>query len=211
MKRFNQFEIFRFIGAVIVLLFHTAKDTTFFGKLPVILQNGPSLVHFYLILSGFMLTYGFHNNEKIDIKKFYGSRLLKLYPLYFISLLMICIFTGFKGKEKIIIHLFLLQDWIFTKVLDYNAAAWYLFALAFLYLLFPILLKLFMKSKNIMSAVLVIILIYSYYVHVSFLPLINNGTMHQLFNYFPLMHLGNFMDGMTLCRIGLKKYIHYYQ
>ena len=100
MKRLNQFEIFRFIGAVIVLMFHTARKTTFFGKLPVILQDGPAWVHFYLLLSGFILTYSFYPNEKIEPKKFYTSRLKKLYPLYFISLLLICIFSGFKGKEK---------------------------------------------------------------------------------------------------------------
>ena len=51
MKRLNQFEIFRFIGAIVVLMFHTARETTFFSKLPVILQNGPAWVHFYLLLS----------------------------------------------------------------------------------------------------------------------------------------------------------------
>lgn len=103
-----------------------------------------------------------------------------------------------------IIHLFLLQDWIFTKALDYNAAAWYLSALAFLYLLFPILLKLYQKNKKIMIVFSIIILIYTYYIHVLFLPLINNEIMHQLFNYFPLMHLGSFMAGMSVSIICLK-------
>ena len=204
MKRLNQFEIFRFIGAIVVLMFHTARETTFFGKLPVILQNGPAWVYFYLLLSGFILTYSFYNNEKFNIKKFYTSRLAKLYPLYFISLLMICIFTGFKGKEKMIIHLFLLQDWVFPKALDYNAAAWYLSALTFLYLLFPILLKLYKKSEKTMIIFSIIILIYGYYIHILFLPLINNEIMHQLFNYFPLVHIGSFMMGISLCRISMK-------
>lgn len=204
MKRLNQFEIFRFIGAIVVLMFHTARETTFFSKLPVILQNGPAWVHFYLLLSGFILTYSFYNYEKISLRKFYISRFIKLYPLYFISLLMICLFTGFKGKEKMITHLFLLQDWIFPKALNYNAAAWYLSTLAFLYLLFPTLLKLYKKNEKIMIVFSVIILIYTYYIHIIFLPLINNEMMHQLFNYFPLVHLGSFMIGMSLCRICLK-------
>ena len=204
MKRLNQLEIFRFIGAVVVLMFHTARETTFFGKLPVILQNGPAWVHFYLLLSGFILTYSFHNNEKINTKKFYISRFIKLYPLYFISLLMVCIFTGFKGKEKMTYHLVLLQDWIFPKALDYNAAAWYLSTLAFLYFLFPILLKLYKKHEKFMITVSIIIMVYTYYIHLMFLPLINDEIMHQLFNYFPLMHLGSFMMGITVFYICLK-------
>ena len=201
MKRLEQFEIFRFLGAVVVLLFHTARETSFFHKLPVILQNGPAWVHFYFLLSGFVLTYGFYNYEKIDLKKFYTSRFIKLYPLYFISLLMICFFTGFKGKEKMIGHLFLLQDWIFPKALDYNAAAWYLSALAFLYLLFPNILELFKKYEKTMITVSIVILLYTCYIHTIFLPVADNVIMHQLFNYFPVIHLGSFMAGMSLCRI----------
>ena len=70
MKKYNQFEIFRFIGAFTVLIFHTAKNTSFYSQVPSLFQNGTIWVYFFFVLSGFMLSYS-HFNKDIDIQNFY--------------------------------------------------------------------------------------------------------------------------------------------
>ena len=79
MKKYNQFEIFRFIGAISVIIFHTARNTGFYNKIPILFQNGSIWVYFFLVLSGFMLTYSYSDKE-VNIKKFYLTRLFKFYP-----------------------------------------------------------------------------------------------------------------------------------
>ena len=47
MKKYNQFEIFRFIGAISVIIFHTARNTVFYNKIPILFQNGSIWVYFF--------------------------------------------------------------------------------------------------------------------------------------------------------------------
>ena len=111
MKKYSQFEIFRFIGAFSVLFFHVVK---FDNNIPVIFKNGPIWVYFFFLLSGFLLSYSYSKKE-INIKKFYLTRLFKFYPLYIFSLMLL-----FKRSGKMIYHIFLIQSWIFGKALNYS-------------------------------------------------------------------------------------------
>lgn len=198
MKRYNQFEIFRFIGAFSVLVFHTAKPTPFYQKLPVIFQNGTIWVHFFFVLSGFMLSYSYFNRD-INVRKFYLTRLFKFYPPYIFSLLLLFVYS-FKYKEKLIYNIFLTQTLIFGKATDknYNYAAWYLSALAFLILLFPYLQKYLKKNFRMFKYFTVFIAIYTYYTYLTFHKYSDNGYILHLINYFPLIHVSSFLIGMLL-------------
>jgi len=141
MKKYNQFEIFRFIGALSVFYYHTVTHTQFSSlKLPFILEHGIAWVFFFFLLSGFLLTY-VYSNKNLDTRIFYKTRFFKFYPVYFLSLIL-----TLKFKGTIIYNMLLVQSWIFNRSLSYNSSAWYLSVLAFLLLLFPALLQ-FRKNK----------------------------------------------------------------
>lgn len=57
MKKYNQFEIFRFIGAISVIIFHTARNTGFYNKIPILFQNGSIWVYFFF---DYFLFYSFN-------------------------------------------------------------------------------------------------------------------------------------------------------
>ena len=192
MKKYNQFEIFRFIGAFSVLAFHESRDTSFFKKLPVILQNGPIWVYFFFLLSGFLLSYSY-NNKELNIKKFYLIRFFKFYPLYIFSLLLL-----FRLRTKMIYNIFLVQSWIFGKALDYNSSAWNLSALSFLLILFPFLLKFQKKYSKQFLYFVIVVNVYTYYSYFSFVRYSDNIFIHHLINYLPLFHISTFILGMEL-------------
>ena len=213
MKKYNQFEIFRFIGAISVIIFHTARNTDFYNKIPILFQNGSIWVYFFFVLSGFMLTYSYSDKE-VNIKKFYLTRLFKFYPTYIFSLLLLFVYS-IKYKEKLVYSIFMIQSLIWGKATDqnYNYSAWYLSVLAFLILLFPFFLKLLKKfpKYSIYSAIL--LSAYTYYTYLIFNKYSDNSYIYHLINYFPLMHIASFLLGMVLSyklkNISTKKYFSF--
>lgn len=189
MKKYNQFEIFRFIGAFSVLFFHVAK---FDNNIPILFRNGPIWVYFFFLLSGFLLSYSYSNKE-IDVKKFYLTRVFKFYPTYIFSLLLLLKLSG-----KMIYHIFLIQSWIFGKALDYNSSAWYLSVLAFLVLLFPFLIKFQKRYPKKFFYAVISLNLYTYYIYISFVKYSDIEFVHHAINYFPLMHVSSFVLGMEL-------------
>ena len=191
MKKYNQFEIFRFIGAFSVLFFHVVK---FDNNIPVLFKNGPIWVYFFFLLSGFLLSYSYSKRE-INIKKFYLTRLFKFYPLYIFSLMLL-----FKLSGKMIYHIFLIQSWIFGKALNYNSSAWYLSTFSFLIIIFPFLKKIQKKYPKIFFSITILLNFYTYYVYISFINYSNIDFIHHAINYFPLMHIATFVFGMELAK-----------
>lgn len=198
MKKYNQFEIFRFIGAFSVLVFHTAKNTSFYPMIPIFFQNGTIWVYFFFVLSGFMLSYSYLDKD-INIKNFYLTRLFKFYPLYFFSLLLLFVYS-LKYKEKLIYSILMIQSLIFGKATDqnYNYAAWYLSTLAFLIIIFPYLLKFMKMNFKYFGFFTIFISIYTYYTYLIFNKYSDNSYIYHLINYFPLMHISSFVIGMSL-------------
>ncbi len=198
MKKYNQFEIFRFIGAFSVLIFHTARNTNFYNMVPVLFKNGTIWVYFFFILSGFMLTYTYLNKD-FEIKKFYIFRFFKFYPLYAFSLLLLFVYS-LKYKEKLIYSILMIQSFIFGKATDqnYNYSAWYLSVLAFLILIFPYFLNLLKKFPKYFMVFTVIMIVYAYYTYLTFDKYSENTYLYHLINYFPLMHIPSFALGMLL-------------
>lgn len=97
MKRFPMLNTFRFCAAMGVVLQHSEEIKFHAG-----LQNlyhyhsiknlGGICVSAFFVLSGFLITYLLINeknlHEQIDIKKFYRKRILRIWPLYFITLIL---------------------------------------------------------------------------------------------------------------------------
>ena len=192
MKKYNQFEIFRFIGALSVFYYHTVTHTQFSSlKLPFILEHGIAWVFFFFLLSGFLLTY-VYSNKNLDTRIFYKTRFFKFYPVYFLSLIL-----TLKFKGTIIYNMLLVQSWIFNRSLSYNSSAWYLSVLTFLLLLFPALLQ-FRKNKYFTYFVLIINFYVYYFFNYLFKLNSSSGTVLEFIKYNPLMYISTFTFGMLL-------------
>ncbi|WP_298420744.1 acyltransferase [uncultured Kordia sp.] len=85
----------RFILAFLVMLVHIPeffrnRDLPYFND-GIIFHRGVEAVYVFFVLSGFLiirlLYREVHDNGKIDIKKFYMRRILRIYPLYFVILI----------------------------------------------------------------------------------------------------------------------------
>lgn len=91
---FNNLNSLRLVAAVCVLIFHIeqiragAGLPNIFGH-PLLNNLGPKAVKFFFVLSGFLITYlllkEHQNAGKIDLRKFYIRRILRIWPLYFLT------------------------------------------------------------------------------------------------------------------------------
>ncbi len=102
----------------------------------------------FFVLSGFILAYTYFA-KSIRLRDFWSARFARVYPIFFLGLLLVA--PGILAKVALhldssrellngIAALFLLQAWFPSAVLSWNAPGWSLSVEAFFYLLFPLLL-----------------------------------------------------------------------
>jgi hypothetical protein len=95
-KLFNNFDGLRFIAALLVLCHHAASLTGQHGATLItqldFFKNGENAVSFFFVLSGFLITYLLLQEkevkQKISIRNFYIKRILRIWPLYFLLIII---------------------------------------------------------------------------------------------------------------------------
>lgn len=94
---FRNLDGIRFIGALMVIIHHIEQNKSVFGirnawTNSVIQSIGPLGVNLFFTLSGFLITYllihEYNSNKAIDIKSFYIRRILRIWPLYFLLIIL---------------------------------------------------------------------------------------------------------------------------
>lgn len=94
---FHTFDSLRFLSFLLVFLHHSpvSKDSflRYFAK------EGGIGVSFFFVLSGFLITYiliveKINAHGKIDLKKFFARRILRIWPLYY-AMVLFAMFTPF--------------------------------------------------------------------------------------------------------------------
>lgn len=195
----------RFLAAFYVFIFHIHARTPF-TFLPVKLQHiinlGPMGVNIFFVLSGFILTYVYHQKE-VSYKEFFYKRLLRIYPNYFVGLLL-CLGVSFWLNLQVS-GLVVLADALMVESLIpsiamkwYGDGAWSVSTEMFFYLLFPFLLALLLRvqHKTLLQALLVLVLLFSSGPGLLF----EYGFLNFNLTYtFPLLRLPEFIAGMLLC------------
>ena len=168
----------RFIAAFLVIIHHIeqiksiSRIDNYWGKIPFIEIIGKLGVVLFFVLSGFLITYLLLAEESsfktISIKKFYIRRVLRIWPLYFLILVLaflilpnINLFTwpGF-GKEIIykdlLLKLFLYAIFFPNLVISllgivpYASHTWSIGTEEQYYLIWPVILKHFRKYRMIL-------------------------------------------------------------
>jgi peptidoglycan/LPS O-acetylase OafA/YrhL len=176
----------RFIAAFLVIIHHIEQIKSisnvenYYGKIPFIDIIGKLGVVLFFVLSGFLITYLLlteeHSFRKISIRKFYVRRMLRIWPLYFLIIILAFfvlpnidtfILPGF-GKEVIysnlLLKLFLYAIFFPNLVLSllgivpYASHTWSIGTEEQYYLVWPIILKYFKKHRII----LMLFIIFSY-------------------------------------------------
>lgn len=91
--------IFRLILALIVVVGHIDLESSRWGRFEnytftsILNLSGVDAVHIFFLISGFVIPLTFsknyqNSNESINIRNYYLNRALRIYPLYFLSLLL---------------------------------------------------------------------------------------------------------------------------
>ena len=136
----------RFVAAFAVFLHHANfrfKVVDYHGPM------GAQAVSFFFVLSGFILTYVYHDRLKPEnVRKFLFTRWARIWPLHATCFLIYyalapneSIFGEFWDPVRKLSHLLLLQSWVPLQrwVLSHNGVAWSISTEMFFYLMFPLL------------------------------------------------------------------------
>ena len=174
----------RFIAAVLVIIHHIeqiksiSKIDNYWGKIPFVSIIGKLGVVLFFVLSGFLITYLLLAEEKsfknISIKKFYIRRMLRIWPLYFLIIILafgilpnIDLFTlpGY-GKEviysnllwKLLLYALFFPNLVLSLlgIVPYASHTWSIGTEEQYYLVWPIILKSFKKYRIILMLFIIV-------------------------------------------------------
>ena len=137
----------RFFAAINIVLFHFS-DPKWFGWFAPVVNAGYASVSFFILLSGFVLTYNYAGRareRKLDHVRFWEARFTRLYPIYFLSLLMAyemvmpeyAAHTHRMFWTGMVLTPLLLQGWVPSLATFLNTPAWTMSAESFYYFIFP--------------------------------------------------------------------------
>jgi peptidoglycan/LPS O-acetylase OafA/YrhL len=210
----------RFFAALLVVIFHynVGKQLSF---LVGVSGFGYEAVTFFFVLSGFILTYAHleaGEPEKLNLSAaaFMTHRIARIAPAYFIGLAIAAPFfiAGYAVHQQISSSLFVtgmllvptaLQAWLPSTATLWNIPAWSLSVELFLYVSFAPFVRIVRRTEQIR----LLIATYALVCAVAFagMYLANNRPAtdadwwHNLFAYFPLWHLPQFIFGVALGRL----------
>ena len=97
-NRLYNLDALRFIAAWIVLLCHVEVLKPYFGIVPYtsrfFVNSAQLAVTFFFVLSGFLITWLLlaekrkNEQQKINVWRFYSKRILRIWPLYYLLILL---------------------------------------------------------------------------------------------------------------------------
>jgi peptidoglycan/LPS O-acetylase OafA/YrhL len=209
----------RCFAALNLVFFHFA-DPHSFGPLSPVVNGGYISVSFFLLLSGFILTYNYADRAQqgaLTARSFWSARFSRLYPVYAFSLLLsagtlvleVQAHTRFDFGLGLILTPLLLQGWHPLLTNFWNTPAWTMSTEAFFYVLFPWLITR-RRPREVRSILLILFAVWlsslvlpALYMH--FNP---DGDVHpdrystgiwmRALKFMPLQHLPSFLFGMAL-------------
>ncbi|HTM66067.1 MAG TPA: acyltransferase [Flavipsychrobacter sp.] len=204
----NQLTFTRFLAAISIVVFHygMASPPFNFSIFSTLFSHANIGVSYFFILSGFVMVIAYSAKRvKINIKEYYVNRFARIYPVYFLALLITALLIIVKLGEFDIIEFALssslIQGWFPQYATSLNGPGWSLSVEMFFYVLFPFLFNLGYSTKNLKSisiCVLAFWLISQVVFNSLFYSPFYKGYpsfSHSFLHYFPAMHLSEFMIG----------------
>lgn len=206
---------FRFIFAVMVFVSHAdiLRDDSpeMMWLFDNVLKEGYIGVTFFFVLSGFILSYTYHeriSGKEIALKTFLVKRIARIYPMH---LLTFCVMIPLIIRETpdyslidfmkhTVVNAFLFQSFIPLEsyYFSFNGPSWSLSVEMFFYVLFPLMVvglhRLPIKRAGSMLAVAMLII-------PVLMIMVGETFQHFLFDINPLARLVDFAIGMFIFRV----------
>ena len=165
---------------------------------------GDCAVAIFMMLSGFVLSLGYHDRVAggygIPFRNFMLKRIIRIVPLYLLGLfysLALCHFHI--SPSKFIADVLMLQSWIPSP--DYyfsgNAPTWFVSDLMLCYLLFIPTITLLNRRPGLFAGLFSLYII-AYILCVAFIP---DALVHPVVYIFPPMQFPVFVVGMVLAKV----------
>ena len=180
-------EAIRFISAFSILIWHyqhflffedkavnfSPNLQPFYSYLEFFYHWGLYGVNIFWCVSGFIFFWKYKNlilEKKISGKNFFLLRFSRLYPLHFVTLLIVAVLQTiyfktngvffvyqFNDLYHFILQIFFISDWGFEDGLSFNGVIWSISMEILVYLFFFLTLKYIVKSRSIIINFLIII------------------------------------------------------
>ncbi len=120
-----------------------------------IVDNAFTFVGFFFLISGFILAYNYGDRERLSKRRFYVARISRVYPVYFLVLVLSLpfLFEEWKAHTRadfftgLVLTPFALQGWSPKLATFWNTVGWTLPAELMLYFAFPYILQ-FIQSRE---------------------------------------------------------------
>ncbi len=200
---FSNLDVIRFIAAALVVVFHTENKKGLFGlkRIDSFFVNtiGDYAVTIFFILSGFLITYLLLKEKAktntINIPKFYTRRILRIWPLYYLIVLIGCFILPYisvlyiPGKSllwqylstsTILLYLFFLPNIVFGMYgnIPYVDQTWSIGVEEQYYFIWPFVMRGFKDTmaKFLLFILFTIFLSKSFYYLMEFQIIKNNHT-----------------------------------
>jgi peptidoglycan/LPS O-acetylase OafA/YrhL len=206
----------RFVAAMLVVLVHGFKFAQGYTSIGPLASNA---VTFFFVLSGFILTYVYHERlANTGVLKFYWARFARIWPLHIFCLAAMLWVQGYIFGDRVLpldgklaAHLCLLQSWfpIDNLPMQFNGPAWSISTEFGFYLLFPILLLLITKRPLVLLVSSIVFLVASLNV---FDVARSNGLIEliparSIVYVNPLVRVFDFIAGMFVATLFLNWHV----
>lgn len=207
--RIDQLTFTRFVAAMAIVVYHFGREVPPFNNphLASLVHHANLGVSYFYILSGFVMMVAYYKKDPSPVTPmvYYKNRLARIYPLYFIALLLVVSYYVLKSAPVSSVSLLLslpgLQAWYPPSALQLNYPGWSISVELFFYILFPWLFnRLYLKysfNKLLLLGIAVWFLSQLFFngiLNSSFYRDFPSNRANALF-YFPLMHLNEFLVG----------------
>jgi peptidoglycan/LPS O-acetylase OafA/YrhL len=202
--RIEQLTFTRFIAAIAIVIYHYGKGSFLFNNKYVsfIFEQANIGVSYFFILSGFVMIIAYNNTTFIGSLSYLKNRFARVYPVYFLAILLTLVIYFTKGIKMLdlFLNLFMIQAWFPNKALTINFPGWSLSVEMFFYIAFPFLFNWFYKNgyKNKLAFY---ILFFWFISQLFFHFLLKDNSISTKpfskndFYYIPLFHFNEFLMG----------------
>lgn len=210
----------RTLLAVNIVFFHFTPPHM--GPLYPLINNSYVFVGFFILLSGFVLSYNYADRpQPLDKRHFWRARFARLYPVYLLSLVLSFGMLAAEWHarshgqfaEGVLLTPLMLQGWSPALATFWNTVAWTLSCEAALYFAFPWLIQLpWPKTSGRLIALLLGVWCVGMIPHTLYLLLnpdhlaapanrYTSGTWIRTLKYTPLAYICTFCAGIALGKL----------
>jgi peptidoglycan/LPS O-acetylase OafA/YrhL len=156
LKEIKEITGMRGVAAQSVIFFHFCAISPVLQAVVIKVIGIPlawnSGVDFFFVLSGFLLSIPFMKMEKIDLKQYYTKRALRIFPVYYASLLFVVLFfSSHVTFQDILTSAFYAQNFFPSTFTSINGVYWTLTIEEIFYSTLPLFALAFVKGRWVYS------------------------------------------------------------